>query len=62
MSRLSKKRKTREEEMSGSKELSGEDKQVLEALAKNGGPCGNKDIVEATGLDKKIVSKQVTAL
>ncbi len=34
MSRLSKKRKTREEEMSGSKELSGEDKQVLEALAK----------------------------
>ncbi len=48
--------------MSGSKELSSEDKQVLEALVKSGGPCGNKDIVEATGLDKKIVSKQVTAL
>ncbi len=48
--------------MSGSKELSGEDKQVLEALAQSGGPCGNKDIVEVTGLDKKIVSKQVTAL
>jgi len=46
----------------GSKELSGEHKQVLEVLAKNDGPCGNKDIVEATGLDKKVVSTQITAL
>lgn len=44
------------------KELSSEHKQVLEALAKNDGPCGNKDIAEATGLDKKVVSSQITAL
>lgn len=41
---------------------SGEAKQVLEALAKCEGPCGSKDIAEATGLDKKIVSKEITAL
>ena len=46
----------------GNKELSGEHRQVLEALAKSGGPCANKDIVEATGLDKKVVSSQITAL
>ena len=65
MSGLSKKEsKTGEEKMSGcgSKELSGEHKQVLEALAKQGGPCGNKDIVEATGLDKKVVTSKITAL
>jgi predicted transcriptional regulator len=31
-------------------------------LAKSGGPCGNKDIAAATGLDKKVVSTQITAL
>lgn len=40
----------------------GESKKVLEALAKCAGPCGSKDIAEATGLDKKVVSGQITAL
>ncbi|MGB3211038.1 MAG: ArsR family transcriptional regulator [Desulforhopalus sp.] len=35
---------------------------VLEALVKASGPCGCKDIAEATGLDKKVVSSQITAL
>jgi len=46
----------------GSRELSGEHKQVLEALAQCAGPCGNKDIAEATGLDKKVVSSKITSL
>jgi len=45
-----------------SRELSSEHKQVLEALAKCDGPCGNKDIVAATGLDKKVVTSKITAL
>ncbi len=44
------------------KEAGLESKQVLEALAKCGGPCGSKDIAEATGLDKKVVSDQIAAL
>ena len=43
-------------------EASGEARQVLEALAKVEGPCGAKDISEATGLDKKVVSSRITAL
>lgn len=39
-----------------------EAKKVLEALAQCDGPCGAKDIAEATGLDKKIVSSKITAL
>lgn len=39
-----------------------ESRQVLEALAKCAGPCGPKDIAEATGLDKQVVSNQITAL
>ncbi len=39
-----------------------ESRKVLEALAKCDTPCGSKDIAEATGLDKKIVSKEITAL
>lgn len=39
-----------------------ETKQILEALANAEKPCGNKDLVEVTGLDKKIVSKHITAL
>lgn len=35
---------------------------ILEALAKSEKPCGNKDLVEATGLDKKVISKEITAL
>ena len=44
------------------KEAGDASKQVLEALAKCAGPCGSKDIAEATGLDKKIISKEITAL
>jgi predicted transcriptional regulator len=47
---------------SGGKALSGEKKQVLEALEKSDVPCGNKDIAEVTGLEKKVVSSQITAL
>jgi predicted transcriptional regulator len=43
-------------------EVGSESKQVLEALAKCAGPCGSKDIAEATGLDKNVVSSQITAL
>lgn len=43
-------------------ELAGETKQILEALAQCATPCGNKDIAEATGIDKKVVSKEITAL
>jgi predicted transcriptional regulator len=45
-----------------SKGLSDEQKQILEALKNCDKPAGNKDIVEATGLDKKVVSSKVTAL
>lgn len=39
-----------------------ETKQILEALANAEKPFGNKDLVEATSLDKKIISKHITAL
>jgi len=44
------------------KKAGSESKQVLEALANSAEPCGSKDIVIATGLDKKIVSSQITTL
>jgi predicted transcriptional regulator len=44
------------------KETGSASKKVLEALAKCGGPCGSKDIVAATGLDKKVISDQIAAL
>ena len=47
---------------SNTKEAGGDSKQVLEALVKCAAPCGSKDIAEATGLDKKVVSSQITAL
>lgn len=37
-------------------------KTILQALAKCGGPCGSKDLVEATGLDKKVVGDEIAAL
>lgn len=37
-------------------------KTILQALAKCGGPCGTKELVEATGLDKKVVSDEIAAL
>ena len=39
-----------------------ESKKILQALAGCSGPCGSKEIVEATGLDKKVVSDQIAAL
>lgn len=44
------------------KETGSEYKKVLGALAKCAGPCGSKDIAEATGLDKKVISDQIAAL
>jgi predicted transcriptional regulator len=37
-------------------------KQVLEVLAKFTAPGGAKDIAEAAGLEKKVVSNQISAL
>ena len=69
MSGMSEKRKQqREETMSGCgcantiQDTGGESQQVLKVLANCAGPCGTKDIAEATGLDKKVVSQQITAL
>ncbi|MBU1568702.1 MAG: MarR family transcriptional regulator [Proteobacteria bacterium] len=47
---------------SSSKGVGGESKLILEALAKCEGPCGSKEIVQATGLDKKVVSDQIAEL
>lgn len=43
-------------------EVAGDTKQILEAIAKIGKPCGTKDVAEATGIDKKVVTKEITAL
>lgn len=43
-------------------EVADESKKILQALAGCGKPCGSKEIVEATGLDKKIVSDQIATL
>ncbi len=43
-------------------DVTAEQKQILEALAHADVPCGSKDIVVATGLDKKVVSSKITAL
>lgn len=40
----------------------GQSKLILEALAKSEKPCGSKDLAEATGLDKKVISAEITAL
>jgi len=47
---------------SNSKGAGGESKLILEALNKCEGPCGTQAIVQATGLDKKVVSDQIAAL
>lgn len=44
------------------KGVGGDSKQILEALAKCEGPCGSKDLVQATGLDKSVVSDQLASL
>ena len=43
-------------------ELTAEQKKILKALATAAKPCGNKDLAEATGLDKKVVSSGITAM
>lgn len=47
---------------SGGKGAGSESQLILQALAKCDGPCGSKDIVQATGLDKKVVSEQIAEL
>ena len=42
--------------------LADESKKILQALAGCSGPCGSKEIADATGLDKKVVSDQIAAL
>lgn len=39
-----------------------ESKKVLEVLVNSSTPCGSKDIADATGLDKKVISSQIAAL
>jgi Mn-dependent DtxR family transcriptional regulator len=46
----------------GSKTVTDEQKRVLEAMEKRGGPCTTKDISTSTGLDAKIVSKDIADL
>lgn len=43
-------------------DVAGEAKMILEALAVADKPYGSKDLVEATGLDKKVISKEVGKL
>lgn len=43
-------------------DLTVEQKKILEALVSADAPWGNKDIVAATGLDKKVVSNKVAAM
>lgn len=43
-------------------EVAGDTKEILEAVAKFDKPCGTKDVAEATGIDKKVVTKEITAL
>ncbi len=43
-------------------DLTAEQKKILKALAAAEKPCGNKDLAEATGLDKKVVSSGITAM
>ena len=43
-------------------ELTGEQKKILEALAGAEAPWGSKEIVAATGLDKKLLSNKIAAM
>jgi predicted transcriptional regulator len=47
---------------SESKGVGNESKLILETLAYCQDPCGSKDIAQATGLDKKVVSDQIAEL
>jgi Fur family transcriptional regulator, peroxide stress response regulator len=46
----------------GAKTITGEQKRVLAAMEKWSGPCTAKDISASTGLDAKIVSKDIADL
>ena len=46
----------------GTKQLTEEQKKILAAFKKSDKPAGAKDIAEATGLDKKIVSSTISKL
>lgn len=46
----------------GAKPLTGEQKQILEAMAESAEPCGSKDIAAATGLESKAISCRITAM
>jgi predicted transcriptional regulator len=45
-----------------SKTLTDEQKRVLEAMEKCDGPCTTKEIAASTGLDAKVVSKDIADL
>ena len=44
------------------KGLTDEQKKILEAFKSSDKPAGTKDIVEATGLEKKVVSSTISGL
>lgn len=44
------------------KEMTGELKTILTAMAEIAGPCGCKDIAEKTGLESKAISCQLKSL
>lgn len=46
----------------GTKSLSDEQKQILAAMEKCGGPCGTKEIATATGYDAKALSAKIADL
>ena len=44
---------------SGTTKISDEEKRILAAMEACGGPCGTKDIAEATGYDSKSISAKI---
>lgn len=46
----------------GTRSLNDEQKEILAAMEKCGGPCGTKEIATATGLDSKALSVKIADL
>ncbi len=46
----------------GTLSLSDEQKEILAAMEKCGGPCGTKDIATATGIDSKALTGKIADL
>ncbi len=46
----------------GTLSLSDEQKEILAAMEKCGGPCGTKEIAAATGLDSKALTAKIADL